>query len=66
MVVPPAPVRISSQWPLFSSVRQSRVSVNDKSDNEMKPRTVHRSPSINLTAEEKFSTALNSGQAAVE
>ena len=32
--------------------RQSRISANDKSDNEMIPRAVQRSPGIYLTAEE--------------
>ena len=33
-------------------LRQSRLSVNDKGDNEMIPAAVHRSPGIYLTAEE--------------
>ena len=32
--------------------RQTRTSDNDKGDNEGKPRIVHRSPGIYLTAEE--------------
>ena len=30
----------------------SRLSANDKSDNEVKPGSVHRSPGISLTAKE--------------
>jgi hypothetical protein len=36
---------------LFPVSRWSRLSVNDKGDNEMIPRTVFRSPGIYLTAE---------------
>jgi hypothetical protein len=32
--------------------RQSRLSANDKGDNEMTPMAVHRSPHILLTTEE--------------
>jgi hypothetical protein len=35
-------------------LHQSRLSANDKGDNEMIPGAVHRSPSIYLTAEEKL------------
>ena len=34
------------------SVTQSRLSANDKGDNEAKPGAVHRSPGIYLIAEE--------------
>ena len=52
MVVLPAPVRVSSQRPPPRVSLQSRLSGNDKGDNEMIPGAVHRSPCICLTAEE--------------
>ena len=51
MGVPPAPVRVPGQRSLAPSVTSV---VNDKVDNEMIPRTVHRSPGIYLTAEENL------------
>ena len=48
----PAPVRVPSQRPLPPSVASSTSVVNDKGDNEMILRAVHRSPGICLTAEE--------------
>ena len=50
MVVPTAPVRVHSQRPLAPS--QSRLSANDKGDNEMMPRAVHRSPDTYLKGEQ--------------
>ena len=52
MVVPSAPVRISSQWPLPRVSRQSRLTANEDSDNDMIPGAVHRYPGIFLTAVE--------------
>ena len=49
MVVPPAPVRVSSQRPLVPSVA---CHCRDKGDNEMMLGAVHRSPVTCLTAEE--------------
>ena len=46
--MPPAPVRVPSQWPL---PRVSRLSANVKG-NEMIPGVVHRTPGIYLTTEE--------------
>ena len=42
--------------------RQSRLSANDKGDNEVKPGAVHRSPGIYLTAEESHSTSRRDGE----
>ena len=50
VLVSPAPVRVPSQRPLMSC--QSRLSINDKGNNVMKPWAVHRPPGIYLTAEE--------------
>jgi hypothetical protein len=47
--VPQDPARVPSQWSLAPSVM---LSVNDKGDNEVKPRAVNRSPGIYLKAEE--------------
>ena len=52
MAVPPAPVRVPSQWLLSRVSRQSSLLPNDKGDNEMIPGAVHRSPGIYHTAEE--------------
>ena len=52
VAVPPDPVRVPSQRPLAPSVT-SRLSANDKGNNEIIPGTKHRSPGIYLTAEEK-------------
>ena len=52
MAVPPAPVRVLSQRPLAPSVSSVKSVANDKGDNEMILRAVHRSPGICLTAEE--------------
>ena len=49
VAVPPAPVQVPIQRPLAPSVASV---TNDKGDNEMIPRAVHRSPGICLTAEE--------------
>ena len=52
MAVPPLPVRFPGQRPLAPSVDSVTSVDNDKGDNEMILGTVHRSPSIYLTAEE--------------
>ena len=52
MPVPPAPVRVPSQIPLALSVTTVTSIANDKGDNEMTTRAVHRSPDICLKAEE--------------
>ena len=49
VVVPPAPVRVPSQWPLASSVTSAKF----KGDNEMKPVAVHIYPGIYLRVEAK-------------
>ena len=49
--VPPVPVRDPSRRPLAPSVTSV---ANDKSDNEMIPGAVHRSPGICLTAKENL------------
>ena len=51
VAVPPAPVRVPSQRPLASSVASVTSVANDKGDNEMILRAVHRFPG-SLTAEE--------------
>ena len=43
VAVPPVPVRVSSQRPLAPSVASVTSVANDKGDNEMIPRAVHRS-----------------------
>ena len=50
--MPPAPVRVPSQWTLAPSVTSVTSVANDKGDNEMILGTVHRSPGICLTVEE--------------
>ena len=50
--VPPAAVRAPSQRPLAPSVTLVKSKANDKGDNEIIPRAVHRSLGICLTAEE--------------
>jgi len=52
VAVPPGPVRVPSQRPLAPSVASVTSVANDKGDNEMNLRAVHRSPGICLTAEE--------------
>ena len=52
MVVPSAPVRVSSQKPLAPSFTSVMSVANDTGDNEMIPGAVHRSHGICLTAEE--------------
>jgi hypothetical protein len=52
VAVPPAPVRVPSQRPLAPNVASVTTVANDKGDNEIIPRAVHRSPSICLRAEE--------------
>ena len=52
MVVLPAPVRVSSQRPPPRVSLQSRLSGNDKGENEMIPGAVHRSPGIYFSSEE--------------
>ena len=54
VAVPPAPVRVPSQRPFAPSVASETSVANDKGDNEMILGTVHRSPSIYLTAEENL------------
>ena len=54
VAVPPATVRVPNQRPLAPSVKSVTSFANDKVDNEMIPRTVHRSPGIYLTAEENL------------
>ena len=51
VAVPPGPVRVSSQRPLAPSVASVTSVTNDKGDNGMILRAVHR-PGICLTAEE--------------
>ena len=53
MAVPPALVWFQAKGHLPRVSRQSRLSANDKGDNEMIPGAVHRAPGIYLTAEEK-------------
>ena len=52
VAVPPAPVRVPSQRPLALSVVSVMLVANDKGDNEMILRAVHRSPGICLIAKE--------------
>ena len=53
MAVPEDPVRVPSQRPRLSHLsRQSRLSANDKGDNEMISGAVHRCSGICLMAEE--------------
>ena len=52
MAVLPPPDRVPSQMPLAPSVTSVMLVANDKDDNEIIPRDVHRSPDICLTAEE--------------
>ena len=52
VAVSPAPVRVPSQRPLAPSVASVMSVANDKGDNEMILRAVHRSTGIFLTAEE--------------
>ena len=49
VVVPPAPVRVSSQRPLAPSVASVMSVANDKGVNEMILGAVHRSPAIVVT-----------------
>ena len=51
-MLPPAAVRVSSQWPLAPSVRSVTSVANDRGDNEMILGAVNRSPGIYLTTEE--------------
>ena len=51
VAVPPAPVRVPSQWLLAPSVESVTLVVNDKSDNEMILGDVHRSTGICLRVE---------------
>ena len=53
--VPPAPAWVPSQRPLAPSVASVTSVANDKGDNEMVLKAVHRSPGICLTAEENLS-----------
>ena len=55
LAVPPARVRVPSQWPLAPTVTSITSDANDKGDNEMIPGAVYRSPGICLTAEENLS-----------
>ena len=50
--MPPAHIRVPIQRSLPRVSRQSRLSPNDKGDNEMIPGAVHRSLEICRTAEE--------------
>ena len=54
VAVLPASVRFPSHWPLTPSVTSVTSDANDRSDNEMIPGAVHRSPDINLSAEENL------------
>ena len=51
VAVPPAPVRVPIQGHLPRKSCHSRLSANDKGDNEMMPGAVLRNPNICLTAE---------------
>ena len=51
VAVLPAPVRVTIHYYLPRVSRQSRLSANDKGNNEMIPGAVHRSHGIYLTAE---------------
>ena len=57
VVVPPAPVLVSSQRPHAPSVVSVTSVANDKDDNEMMLGAVHRSPGTCLTAEGNRSKA---------
>ena len=48
VALPPASVRVPNQWLL----RQSRLSIHNKSDNEAKPGAAYRSPDLYPTPEE--------------
>ena len=50
--MPLAPVRVLANDHLPQVSRYSRLSANDKGDNEMTPGTMHRSPGVYLRAEE--------------
>ena len=52
MALPPAPVWVPSQRPLALSAASVTSVANDKGDNDMILKAVHRSPGICLTAEE--------------
>ena len=52
VAVPPAPVRVPGQRPLVPSAKSVTSVANDKGDNAMIPRVVHRSPFMFLAAEE--------------
>ena len=52
--MPPAPVQVPSKYHLPRVLHQSRLSANNKGDNEMLPETVHRSPGIYPATEEVF------------
>ena len=52
LAVPPAPVRVHNQMSLAPIVASVTSVANDKGDNEMILKAVHRSPGICLTAEE--------------
>ena len=51
-LMPPASSQVPSQRPLALISCPSRLSANDKGDNEMISGAVHRSPGVYLTAEE--------------
>ena len=59
VAVPPAPVRVPSQRPLAPSVASVTSVTNDKGDNEMILRAVHRCPGICLTAEENVEISIS-------
>ena len=52
VAVSPVLFRFLANGPLSRVSRQSRLSVNDKGNNEMIPKSVHRSPDIYLMVEE--------------
>ena len=54
VAVPPAPLRVPGLWPLALSVRSVTSVTNAKSNNEIIPGAVHRSPGICLTAEKNL------------
>ena len=51
MAVPPAPVRVPSQWPLAQNIMFVTSVANDKDDNEMITGATHRYSGIYLIAE---------------
>ena len=52
--VPPAPSGVLANDHIPRVFPQTRLSVNDKGDNEVLPRAAHKPPGIYLKAEENF------------